>query len=162
MPTNNKKKSLKKIKGKEVAHPYSRKAQQMRRALHRMEAMSTKQAVKNNKQTAYTDKLLFFKYAVQDDSITHLPLDEMHQLVEMYINRHEDEIEKLTPVGKRTKSNRLVLLASLRDSEMQEYKGSGIEIPDLGSKSNVEVLRKWEGDYNGRDLIKMIHLVKKE
>ena len=43
---NNKKLSLKKIKGAEDAHPYSRKANQMKRAVSRADKLERKKAQK--------------------------------------------------------------------------------------------------------------------
>ncbi|KAJ1678131.1 hypothetical protein EV182_004711, partial [Spiromyces aspiralis] len=41
---NNKRKNLSKIKGKDKAHPYSRKATQMRRAINRQARLETEKS----------------------------------------------------------------------------------------------------------------------
>jgi translation machinery-associated protein 16 len=148
MGTNNKKKTLKDIKGLEKAHPYSRKATQMKRAIGRQASLSAKDTLRNEPRKRAVDKLLWFK--------DHLPLhdtltkSEIHDIIDGYVNRNAKEIMELKKNWRegRPKPNRLDLLESLQSQNQKEYK-AGIEMPDLSLPGNVEILRKWDGQYGG-------------
>ena len=71
---NNKKKSLKSIKNQESLHPYSRKASQMKRALHRQDRLSGRTSAKTVDRTLQLERLLYFKKALaHSDSVLSSP-----------------------------------------------------------------------------------------
>jgi translation machinery-associated protein 16 len=80
---NNKVKTLKKIKGKDTAHPFSRKAYQMRRAVHREQRIET--GVDKGKQDKQRklDRILFFKSFIPE-SLLPVSMEEMHEIVLKY------------------------------------------------------------------------------
>ncbi|OLY80820.1 hypothetical protein AYI68_g5082 [Smittium mucronatum] len=69
MLPNNKKKSLKKIKGKDKAHPYSRKAKQMSRAIERSEKMTLRKSSHLANMLPRANRFVWFR-----DYISALPL----------------------------------------------------------------------------------------
>ncbi|KAJ3282856.1 hypothetical protein HDU79_009610 [Rhizoclosmatium sp. JEL0117] len=152
---NNKKHKISKIKGAEKAHPYSRKATQMRRAYAREERVDKLKSSKDASRTLEVDRMVWFKYALPDEVEAATP-ELVHDLIDQYINRNEDEIEELKSQIRpnRPKPPRIQLLEMLKGKDMHEYR-TGMKVPILTDAANVVRLRKWEGDYNGITAIKM-------
>lgn len=119
---NNKKHKLSKIKATEKAHPYSRKAVQMRRAINRDDKLAKQKTASDVKKTRVADRLSWFKYALADDIVVATN-DQVHEIIEMYIARNDEEIQDIR--GKlrkgRPKPSRLDLLENLRAKDIQEY-----------------------------------------
>ncbi|KAJ3261188.1 hypothetical protein HK103_006497 [Boothiomyces macroporosus] len=153
--TNNKKKTLKNIKGLDKAHPYSRKASQMKRAILRTSTMSTKDSLRQEPKQRVVDKLLWFKEKA-DDVLT---LDQLREVIEEYINRNMEEIMELKKNWRqgRPKPNRLDLLENLHSKEMQDFK-LGFEVPDLTNKDVIDYYKVWKGDYNAISDIKIVRV----
>ncbi|KAI8916743.1 hypothetical protein PhCBS80983_g04437 [Powellomyces hirtus] len=153
---NNKKHKLSKIKDGDKAHPYSRKATQMRRAINRDEKMGKQKSASEIKRTRLVDRMLWFKFVIENDMQT-ATIEQVHDIIQMYIGRHDAEIltiEQSLRKG-RPPPGRLELLRILRAKDMQEY-NNGIEIPQLTDAKNVTRLKEWEGDYNAMASIKSV------
>jgi translation machinery-associated protein 16 len=146
MGTNNKKKTIKDIKGLDKAHPYSRKATQMKRAIGREATLSQKEYIRNEPKKRAVDRLLFFKTQLPPHNI--LTPTEILDILESYVYRNQQEINDLKVSCRqgRPKPNRLSLLESLLEKDIKEYI-VGIEMPDLSIPENVEILRTWDGHY---------------
>lgn len=105
----------------------------------------------------------------------------MHELVEAYLVRHEDEIEELEKDRhrghKKPKGPRQDHLEALRISEQSEYvSGIGkakkrkekkndiniytIELPDMTNGKTLKLLREWDGDKNSMPRMTTIRLQK--
>ncbi|KAJ3159168.1 hypothetical protein HDU86_002070 [Geranomyces michiganensis] len=155
---NNKKKKISKIDNAATAHPYSRKATQLRRALNRDDKLHSQKKAGDVKKTRVVDRMLWFKYAL-DDNLVAATLEHAHEIVRMYIGRHDAEIDELVARLRkgRPPPGRLELLRNLRAKDQQEY-NNGIEVPNLTDPKNVVTLKAWEGDYNGLSHIKSIVL----
>ncbi|EGF79990.1 hypothetical protein BATDEDRAFT_5937, partial [Batrachochytrium dendrobatidis JAM81] len=140
---NNKKKSVSSIKGLDKAHPYSRKALQVQRALHRDTELTKKKADRDNHKRLAVERLLWFKFAAPDPPAEITEAD-VHSIIDMYINRNEDEISQIMSQLRknRPKPGRLGILESLREKDLAEY-NAGIEIPSLTDTKNVEMLKNW-------------------
>ncbi|KAJ3270283.1 hypothetical protein HDV01_000398 [Terramyces sp. JEL0728] len=153
--TNNKKKTLKNIKGLDKAHPYSRKASQMKRAILRTSTMSTKDSLRQEPKQRVVDKLLWFK----EKAGNVLPMDELREVIEEYINRNMDEIIELKKNWRqgRPKPSRLDLLENLHSKELQDFK-LGFEVPDLTDSAVIDYYKAWKGDYNAISDIKIIRV----
>lgn len=157
MPTNNKKKSLKQIKGLEKAHPYSRKALQMNRVLLRTESIK-----QNNVQNAIpkqykVERVLAFKELIQmNTGMDH------HDLISIYINRNNAEMESLELVHALRKNRpppaKLINLQNLKKANIQEYE-AGFEVPCFDA-DNILFLEEWKGDFNAMQNIKMVRVCK--
>jgi translation machinery-associated protein 16 len=130
---NNKKKSLKQIKGWQEAHPFSRKAKQVVRVL------STK-----NKTKTVNPKLLFFKQNI---------LETEHLTIMNYINRNDDEIEKL----QKKNHPKVDILNALKQKELKEY-AMGFELPKF-TADNLSRLAKWNGLNDGEIEMTTIKMV---
>ncbi|KAH9254773.1 hypothetical protein BASA81_007191 [Batrachochytrium salamandrivorans] len=142
---NNKKKSLSNIKGLDKAHPYSRKALQIQRALHRDDSISKKKLDRDQHKRLAVERVLWFKFAIPDPPEVTTEAD-VHAVIDMYINRYEDEIAQIKSQLRknRPKPGRLDLLESMRAKDLAEYNG-GIEVPLMSDIKNVELLKAWEG-----------------
>ncbi|KAJ3230161.1 hypothetical protein HDU81_004737 [Chytriomyces hyalinus] len=155
---NNKKHKVSKIKGAEKAHPFSRKAAQLRRAFAREERVAGLKTMKDADRTRAVDRMVWFKYAIPDE-VPNANLELVHDLIDQYINRNEDEIEELkaTIRPNRQRPPKIALLEMLQGKDRHEY-ATGMRVPDMCDAANVARLRKWEGDYNGIGAIKMVSI----
>ncbi|KAJ3181090.1 hypothetical protein HDU85_003795 [Gaertneriomyces sp. JEL0708] len=157
---NNKKLKLSKIKAVDKAHPYSRKAVQMRRAINREEKLGKQKSASENKKTRIAERVLWFKYALPED--TPAATNELvHEIIQLYIQRNDDEIQQVQSKWRKNqpKPARLDLLLLLKQKDMDEYR-DGMEIPLLTDAKNVTALRHWDGDYNALPAIKMTTVCK--
>ncbi|KAI8098888.1 uncharacterized protein BX664DRAFT_319861 [Halteromyces radiatus] len=154
---NNKRHTLKTVKKREELHPYSRKAQQLSRIMMRKEKLTTRSTMTTKDLLA--QRWMWFRFAM-DDTLTCTTKDDMHDMISMYLERNDDELEKLQKdrqLTKRPKSSREHLLEATITSEKDEYK-SGMELPDLTNGKVVKLLREWDGDTNSMTRIKTIRL----
>ncbi|KAL2918969.1 translation machinery-associated protein 16 [Polyrhizophydium stewartii] len=160
---NNKKKSVSNIKGVDKAHPYSRKAQQAQRAILRESHLAKKKAERDEPKRLAVERLLWFKFAVPDTTpAVALTPDEIHATIDLYIDRNADEMARLATQAQARKNRprppQLALLEALREKDVAEYAGVGIEVPVLTDPENVAALKAWEGDYNSMALVKMVRV----
>ncbi|KAI8817951.1 translation machinery-associated protein 16 [Fimicolochytrium jonesii] len=153
---NNRVIKMSKVKQSEKAHPYSRKAVQMRRAMNREDKLAKNKSASDVKKTRAVERMLWFKYAL-DEELTAATKEQVHDIIGQYINRYDLEIAELTENMRkgRPPPARLELLKTLRSKDIQEY-NTGIEVPQMMHPKNVVALRKWEGDYNGIGEIKTV------
>ncbi|KAJ3026209.1 UNVERIFIED_CONTAM: hypothetical protein HDU68_006013 [Siphonaria sp. JEL0065] len=156
--------------GAEKAHPYSRKAGQMRRAFAREERVDKLKTMKDVERTREVDRMVWFKYALPDDVPAATP-EMVHDLIDQlsltflsalpkYIHRNDDEIEQLKAQVRpnRPKPAKLALYDMLMGKDRHEYR-TGMKVPNMTDPINVARLRLWEGDYNGITAIKMTSVV---
>ncbi|KAI8148026.1 translation machinery-associated protein 16, partial [Fennellomyces sp. T-0311] len=166
---NNKRHTLKNIKNRDELHPYSRKARQLTRVALRSHKLANKRPATNPKgiqglfqpqccsnSINIVERWLWFRYAL-DESLLCATKAQVYELIDMYLKRHDEELEALDQQrkkgGHRTKVPRHDLLTALKTSEESEYK-SGFELPDLMVEKNVRMLREWDGDVNGMPRIR--------
>ncbi|KAI9014429.1 hypothetical protein CLU79DRAFT_767559 [Phycomyces nitens] len=156
---NNKRHTLKTIKNREECHPSSRKARQLTRVFLRKERLDQRSTERSNSNPK-AERWLWFRYAL-DESLPIATMKEMHDLVEMYLERNNDELEKLVKDrqigGRRPKTKRELLLLALIESERAEYK-SGFEVPDMTNGKTLKLLRDWDGDNNSMARMQSIRI----
>lgn len=106
------------------------------------------------------DRILTFVLLLSEDK-THLPdLYSFHDFIStFYLGRHNDELEELKKEQRpgRPKSKRLIELEQLMEAEKREYY-EGMDVPDLCNETNVDLLRKWEGDPQGIPLFRFVRI----
>jgi len=106
------------------------------------------------------ERILWFRYAL-DEALQCATMPMMNELVEMYLQRNDDELKSLIklhrPDGQRPKAAREDLLKVLIKKERAEY-ASGMEVPDLTNRENLQILREFDGDRNAMGRIAMIKL----
>ncbi|KAJ3077666.1 hypothetical protein HK102_005049 [Quaeritorhiza haematococci] len=156
---NNKKHNLSKIKGTDRAHPYSRKAQQARRVMHREERIEKAKSARDKERTRQIDRILYFKFAVSED-LTVATMDDVHEVVKMYIERNDDEITTLKSQLRkgRPKPPKLEMLEQIKANDQRDYENGTFELPDIIDTKNLRTLRSWEGDHNAVQQIKMMKI----
>eukprot|EP00833_Pecoramyces_ruminatium_P013842 jgi/Orpsp1_1/1187874/evm.model.d7180000060839.1 len=90
-----KKLTVKSVKNYENAHPYSRKAHQVQRAMLREEKYSKTKNAKMAENNLEIEKYQWFRNAIPEER-TNLTLEELTNTIERYINRNDEEIENIT------------------------------------------------------------------
>lgn len=157
-----KKLTVKSVKGYENAHPYSRKAHQVQRAMLREEKNSKTKNAKLAENNLEIEKYQWFRKAVPEER-TNLTLEELTNAIERYINRNDEEIDSITSSLRkgRPAPPRLTLLQALKKKELEDF-NHGIFVPDLTVAKNVKTLRNWKDDWNSIKLIKLIKVYSKD
>ncbi|PKC02433.1 hypothetical protein RhiirA5_380984 [Rhizophagus irregularis] len=152
---NNKRHTFKQIKNKKsIIHPSSRKAAQLQRISLRKDRLERGKTQRLSERVKpIVERLLWFKYAF-DDTLPCATKAEVYDLIEMFINRNDDEILRLKSTHK-VNSSKYFYLESLKLKEKKEYIE---EIPDFMNPKNVKLLRQWDGDINSMTRIKIIRI----
>lgn len=81
---------------------------------------------------------------------------DLVDLVMQYRNRFEDELEQISivhsvgnrPTQSRQHASRESAIKMTIDSDTNQFEGSGIEVPDLINKKHLEEFKKWDGELN--------------
>ncbi|KAJ2957423.1 hypothetical protein NQZ79_g6844 [Umbelopsis isabellina] len=145
-------------------HPSSRKAFQLTRVVMRNDRLEQRARSKETVGNPKIDRYLWFKFAL-DDTLPCATTEELHSLIQMYLCRHDEELENLQALrkGSRPKTSRQDILEALIKKEKDEYEKGfvadatilcALELPDLQNPKNVKILRSWDGDKNSMARIK--------
>ncbi|XP_076239382.1 translation machinery-associated protein 16 [Calliopsis andreniformis] len=138
-------------KAKKIAHPNSRKSIAIAK---RTKKITNRQKAKMGgliKQTLIGEKMVWIKEHMLPDICPYTP-ELTAQLLETYIARHDEEMEQInikrSVSGKRHRqhASREDVLRMTKEREQEEYDTCGIEIPDILTASQCEMLRNWNGD----------------
>lgn len=147
-----KKLSLRSIKDRESLHPKSRKVHQLTRALGRSTKIQGKKADRARTSAhPLVDLLTWFQMRFEENRQRCESAEEMAELVEEYLARHDPEIDSIKNDLRpnRPAPVKLDMLQAVRAKEWREYETAGITVPDLQSAENVRKLREWNGSYDG-------------
>ncbi|KAJ2883229.1 translation machinery-associated protein 16, partial [Coemansia aciculifera] len=174
-------KRVSKIKDKEKAHPYSRKARQINRAMHKETNIAKAKSDRINMALGRGQKVVWFRDNMDKDDKANDSDDseeeedeeeevdaklkkktwtmlELRQLVDVYLARNSGEVE--TILAKKSEGKNLLqkesLFLQLVESEIKEAKLAGVEVPDLTNGAVVKALRAWDGDLNSITTIKLV------
>ncbi|XP_011310079.1 translation machinery-associated protein 16 [Fopius arisanus] len=137
------------MKQKKLLHPNSRKvlaiAKKSKKASNRVNAKQTG----SMKQNLIREKMMWIREHMIPD-VCPYPSNLTGELLEKYIARHDEEMSKIVEgkLGKRNRSrtSREDILRMMKERELEEYNGPGIEIPNILVSSQCEMLRKWDGE----------------
>ncbi|RKP11222.1 translation machinery-associated protein 16 [Piptocephalis cylindrospora] len=154
----NRKITLKTIKNREKAHPFSRKANQMNRVFLRSEKLQKAKSARLGHMEETVQRFLAFRDALSPETIT-MTREEMRQVLETYVSRYDEEMFQLEADRRpgRPKTGRETELELLRLRETESY-ASGLDVPNLTSPSMVKILRGWDGDHNSITRFRTIRL----
>ncbi|KAI8981789.1 hypothetical protein BDF20DRAFT_986804 [Mycotypha africana] len=157
----NRKITLRTVKNRENIHPYSRKAHQLSRVYQRREKMSEKE--KKKAANPKGERWVWFRYAFDEEKPAATKA-ELQELVEIYLQRHDEEINELEAArtrghNRKAKTPRQEFLEALKESETNEYI-AGMELPDMTNGKMLKLLREWDGDKNGMSRIRTIRVHK--
>lgn len=151
------KRTILSIKKAHSAHPNSRKASQLKRALLRNDKLASRVfSAASNKQHPLVDKLTWFQLQLDDRSV--YSLQDANSFIREYISRNDDEIARLEAEcrANRPTPARLSLLQTLRKREQEEHESGSFEMVDLTVCKCLKAFREWSGDYNAIPLLKII------
>lgn len=153
----------KKVAGSEKSvHPRGRKFKQLNKATLRQAKLAKHKAVRTNAKEAEFVRYKYFREAVKLAGVESFSLEEIRNLIEVYVERDRDELEKLKSERRpgRPASSRQDTLQRRMDLERNEFK-TGYNLPDLTDKENVERLLKWDGGIGGIIQVNMIRVTEK-
>ncbi|KAJ2801535.1 translation machinery-associated protein 16, partial [Coemansia guatemalensis] len=158
---NNKRKRVGKIKGKEKAHPYSRKARQISRAMNKESQIARAKEERAKVAMAHGQKQVWFRDRINEEDLLEQKswtTEQLAKLVDEYLQRNNEEVEEIEAGRKgRALAPKDALFLQVVETEKKESKLGGIEVPDLTSAFMVKTLRSWDGDVNSLSTIKLIN-----
>ncbi|RDD46286.1 Translation machinery-associated protein 16 [Trichoplax sp. H2] len=140
-------------KSKKALHPYSRKAAQLTKEVHRVERVNKGKAERANVVITNAKKLRWFQQQLDPD-VTVYTKSQLCQLIELYLERFNTELEEianLKKLGRKldSKASREGNIKLILEQERQQYSSSGFEAPDLTREENLKKFREWNGDLKG-------------
>ncbi|KAJ2145138.1 translation machinery-associated protein 16 [Coemansia sp. RSA 1807] len=158
---NNKRKRMSKIKGKEKAHPYSRKARQISRAMNKEALLSKAKIDRVNSAMSRGQKIVWFRDRINEDDLKTQKtwtLMEMRSLLDEYLQRNDEDMDELKTKREETRglSPKEELFVQVVETERKEAKLAGLDVPDLNNGLVVKTLRIWDGDVNSITTIKLV------
>ncbi|KAJ1668740.1 translation machinery-associated protein 16 [Coemansia sp. RSA 1813] len=163
---NNKRKRVSKIKGREKAHPYSRKARQISRAMHKESQIAKTKSDRLSGAMSKGQKVVWFRDnmdsmlgdgELEDDKKKKVwTKNELRELVSSYLKRNQDEVDELEEKEGKALTPKEALFLQVMETETKEARLAGIEVPDLTNGAVVKALRAWDGDVNSITTIKLI------
>lgn len=153
--------SIKKKSG--PTHPHSRRATQLARVALRKDKLQHAKNVRSRSSNAKVDRLSTLILMLPDDVDSLPDLAAVHTFIgDNFLTRHQDELHELKADRRpgRPPHKREIELKEIIAKELQEY-AEGFEIPDLTSKTNVQLLREWQGDPQALPLFRMVRISSK-
>ncbi|KAK9704305.1 translation machinery-associated protein 16 [Basidiobolus ranarum] len=157
---NNKRKTLKTVKGKDKAHPYSRKALQINRINLRQDKLDKRKSDWLHQANPTVERYLWFRWVLDEEQET-ATREQLVEFIEMYLCRNDEELAQLKalhrPGQPRPKAAREDLIMLLKKKETEEF-NHGFILPDLTISKNVKFLRQWDSDINSMTNIRTIKI----
>ncbi|GMM31463.1 Tma16 protein [Martiniozyma asiatica (nom. inval.)] len=163
---------------KQLLHPRGRKSKQLTRASLREDRVATKKFHHALQKSYELQMYQFLQQAVtatvealaqngsldEDGKLVEPPLmslDEIHDLLQTWISRSDEEIENLTAERRpgRPKPKKLEQLEDVRKKENHMYE-TGMKVPDMRDRNTMMLLNEWKGDHGGLTAMKHILLKK--
>ena len=151
------KRTLSSIKKAHTAHPNSRKARQVTRAVLRSDRLASKQLdTSQSKHHVLVNKLTWFQLQLDpaNPGKTYTK-DQVNAMIADYISRNDEEIQNLVDSTSRVVPKKLALLEELKRQEEKQHSEGQFEMVDLGCAANLRAFLNWNGDYNAVGLLKM-------
>ncbi|XP_029474775.1 translation machinery-associated protein 16 [Rhinatrema bivittatum] len=145
---------------KKVIHPYSRKAAQLAREVHKQDKKEKLNNERALRLSLIGEKLQWFQSHL-DNSKREYTKKEACDLIERYLHRFDNELEQIelhnSIKGRRGRqhSSRETIIKQTIERERLLYEGHGIEIPDIVNAKHLKVFREWDVDLKKLPNIKM-------
>ena len=146
------------IREDKVLHPKSRKAIRMHAKEQRKLKLSGKNNIGGIRLQILGEKLLWFHEnlsLVLEENECELSNQDVLDLIENYIARHSEELDQIklkNSIGsgqfkKRNQHNsRQTAIENAQKTELEEFQGCGLEVPDLQDKENLKKFQEWNGE----------------
>ncbi|XP_032542204.1 translation machinery-associated protein 16 isoform X2 [Chiroxiphia lanceolata] len=131
---------------KKVIHPYSRKAAQLAREVHKQEKKEKLKTDKALRLSIIGEKLQWFQSHLDPDKIEYTK-KEAGELIENYMCRFNAELEQIELQNSikgrqgRQHGSRETVIKQTIERERQLYEGYGIEIPDIMNRKHLKFFR---------------------
>uniref|UniRef100_A0A1B6H4N3 Translation machinery-associated protein 16 n=1 Tax=Cuerna arida TaxID=1464854 RepID=A0A1B6H4N3_9HEMI len=143
-------KTKKGVSAASLSHPNSRKVQQLTKQVKKDAARKKAKMLHQMKLNLVGEKFLWFRDNLpQDKALDH---DVIASTITQYLRRFDEELEQITlkhSIGQRKNrqhASREDVIKLTKLQEEEEFKTAGIELPNLLEPSQVELLRKWNGE----------------
>lgn len=149
-----------------LKHPNSRKTLSLVKQMKKSEKRDQKKLGTHIKQNVTGEKILWFKERVPENC-TVLTKQQVLELIQTYLSRFDEELEQIilkNSVGQRKTrqhASREDIINITKKRELEEFETCGIEMPDLMDHSQMEVLRKWNGELRFLQNFKLKRFAKK-
>uniref|UniRef100_A0A1B6LSJ8 Translation machinery-associated protein 16 n=1 Tax=Graphocephala atropunctata TaxID=36148 RepID=A0A1B6LSJ8_9HEMI len=143
-------KTKKGVSAASLSHPNSRKVQQLTKQVKKEAARKKTKMLHQMKLNLVGEKFLWFRDNLPKDEV--LDHDAIASAIKMYLGRFNEELEGISlkhSIGQRKNrqhANREDVIKLTNLQEEEEFVTSGIELPNLLQPSQVEMLRKWNGE----------------
>lgn len=156
-------KHVRKKKGDKInsLHENSRDARRLRRAGTRDDRVARGSAVREKLNRRWIDRIFFCQDRLPA-TLHPLELEEVQEIVEEYLARHDEELEQLKAERRagRPPSTRQTLLEQQKTVDAQEYE-SGLWLPNLQDEETLVKLDNWQGDWTGLANMRFVRLEKR-
>ncbi|KAF2481826.1 translation machinery-associated protein 16 [Neohortaea acidophila] len=156
-------KHVRKKKGDKInsLHENSRDARRLRRAGTRDDRVARGSAVREKLNRRWIDRVFFCQDRLPA-TLHPLGLEEVQEIVEEYLARHDEELEQLKAERRagRPPSTRQTLLEQQKTVDAQEYE-SGLWLPNLQDEETLVKLDVWQGDWTGLANMRFVRLEKR-
>lgn len=106
------------------------------------------------------ERATFFQNAISSEEKS-FSVDQINRLIERYIQRNHEELFSLKSdrrSGRPPNPKELILKQKVEKEEMEFI--SGFWMPDIQSPENLRLLRNWNGEWIGLNVIKFIRYSK--
>ncbi|KAK6628166.1 hypothetical protein RUM43_001978 [Polyplax serrata] len=147
-----------------VLHPKGRKTAQLSKKVIKAAAREKVKLAHHMKVNLLGEKLLWFQKNLKD--VKQYTPDLTRSLIESYLGRFDEELEQIRlkhATGHRKKrqhANREDIIHMTIKNEKHEYNTCGIEIPDVLNKTQLNLLRNWEGELRFLQNFKLVRYTK--
>ncbi|XP_048390350.1 translation machinery-associated protein 16 isoform X2 [Stegostoma tigrinum] len=143
-----------------VTHPYSRKAGQMVREMHKQQRKDKIKSGKAIRLNIIGEKLLWFQRNLDPNKIEYSK-QEACEIIEKYLHRFDSELEQIELTnsikdrqGRQHEAREAILKHSI-ECERIWYEENGIEIPDIINTKHLKAFREWDGNFKKLPNVKM-------
>ncbi|CUT99093.1 expressed conserved protein [Echinococcus multilocularis] len=146
-------------KGK-ILHPSSRKVKQKIARKHHGIKVAKRKKMRRSKDELKRTKMLWFKENIPQNR-TSLTVDDLRSLIFRYLRRSKlDSKEEERETENCSISMTIDMTNELLKQETQEFVTTGLLVPDLTSKQNLEKFMNWNGEVDRMASIPLIHVKK--
>uniref|UniRef100_A0A8D0B4S2 Translation machinery-associated protein 16 n=1 Tax=Salvator merianae TaxID=96440 RepID=A0A8D0B4S2_SALMN len=152
---------------KKTIHPYSRKAAQLTKEVHKQEKKDKLKNERAFRLSIIGEKLLWFQSHLDPNKVEYTK-KEACELIEKYLQRFSDELEQIelrnSIKGRQARQHfsREAVIKQTMERERHIYEGYGLEIPDIVNCKHLKTFRDWDGDLQKLSNIKMRKLSSKD
>lgn len=130
----------------QLPHPRDRKVRQLERKEHRLKKLEKRKQFQEEARIQRALRFLWFRtqcFALEYKTV--VPSDDVPVLIQLYIDRHEDELRHLKSL-KNPPAGRIKEINALSREEQEAFMSSGFEIPILTTSDDFDILTEiWDG-----------------